>query len=79
MTNVCPGPVKTEVSKNALTSDGSTFGETDKLIENGMSVERYNNSTCMYRIMHTKFHCVCTNYSTMYFELNCSWAMGIGI
>ena len=46
MTNVCPGPVKTEVSKNALTSDGSKFGETDKLIENGMSVERYNNSTC---------------------------------
>ena len=62
MTNVCPGPVKTEVSKNALISDGSKFGETDKLIENGMSVERYDNFTCMYIIMHAKFHCVCTNY-----------------
>ena len=41
VTNVCPGPVKTEVSKNALTRDGSKFGETDKLIENRMSVQRY--------------------------------------
>lgn len=51
MTNVCPGPVKTEVSKNALIGDGSKFGETDKLIENGMSVERYNimsNSMCTW-------------------------------
>ena len=47
MTNVCPGPVKTDVSKNALNSDGSKFGEMDKLIENGMSVERYNKSKCL--------------------------------
>ena len=41
VTNVCPGPVKTDVSKNALTKDGSLYGKTDKHIENGMPVERY--------------------------------------
>lgn len=58
MTNVCPGPVKTEVSKNALTSDGSKFGETDKLIENGMSVERYDNSTCTGSANYRHIVCV---------------------
>ena len=40
ITNICPGPVKTNVSINALTSDGSKFGKTDKLIAEGMSVQR---------------------------------------
>ena len=38
--NVCPGPVKTNVSFNALSGDGTKFGKTDKLIEQGMSVQR---------------------------------------
>ena len=40
ITNVCPGPVKTSVSINALGPDGTKFGRTDKLIAGGMSVER---------------------------------------
>ena len=40
ITNICPGPVKTNVSINALTSDGSKFGKTNKLIAKGMSVQR---------------------------------------
>ncbi len=40
ITNVCPGPVKTNLSINALTSDGSKFGKTDKLVAEGMSVQR---------------------------------------
>ena len=41
VTNVAPGPVVTNVSKNALLGDGSKFGVTDSLIANGMSVKRY--------------------------------------
>jgi short-subunit dehydrogenase len=33
---VAPGSVKTDVSKNALTADGSTRGESDPAIENGL-------------------------------------------
>ena len=40
ITTVCPGPVKTNVSYNALSGDGSKFGRMDTLIENGMPVER---------------------------------------
>lgn len=41
VTNVTPGPVVTDVSKNSLTEDGSAFGITDDIIANGMSVKRY--------------------------------------
>ena len=40
VTNVCPGPVKTAVSENALNSEGSLHGKKDAMIENGMKVER---------------------------------------
>lgn len=43
VTNVAPGPVLTNVSKNALIGDGSKFGKTDELIANGMSVKRYEH------------------------------------
>lgn len=34
---VAPGSVQTNVSRNALNADGSTRGESDKAIENGLS------------------------------------------
>jgi len=37
--NVCPGSVKTAVSDNAVTADGSKLGHTDPNIFNGLSVE----------------------------------------
>merc|ERR1719229_545156 len=40
ITNVCPGSVQTEVSKNALKADGSSFGVTDSNIGNGVRVNR---------------------------------------
>ena len=40
VTNVCPGPVQTNGSKNALTADGSKFGRTDKIVAEGMPVKR---------------------------------------
>ena len=40
VTNVLPGPVKTDVSINSLTGDGTKYGKTIDLIANGMSVER---------------------------------------
>ncbi len=33
---VCPGSVATEVSRNALTADGSPRGRSDKVIDNGI-------------------------------------------
>ena len=33
---VCPGSVATEVSRNALTADGSKRGKSDKAIDNGI-------------------------------------------
>ncbi len=33
---VCPGSVATDVSRNALTSDGSKRGRSDKVIDNGI-------------------------------------------
>ena len=41
ITNVCPGPVKTQVSENALKADGSKYGRTEPLTSNGMATERY--------------------------------------
>ena len=38
--NIMPGPVKTNVSKNALIASGEAYGATDQLIANGMKVER---------------------------------------
>ena len=35
VTNVLPGSVATDVSRNALTSDGSSRGKSDETIENG--------------------------------------------
>ncbi|XP_003386866.1 PREDICTED: dehydrogenase/reductase SDR family member 7-like [Amphimedon queenslandica] len=40
VTNVCPGPVKTAVSENAMNPGGSLHGKKDPMIENGMKVER---------------------------------------
>lgn len=37
--NVCPGFVRTDISKNALTADGSQFGQMADSIANGISVE----------------------------------------
>ncbi|MDR7130657.1 short-subunit dehydrogenase [Algoriphagus sp. 4150] len=37
VTMICPGFIKTDVSKNALTADGSPLNEMDKAQENGMS------------------------------------------
>ena len=33
---VCPGSVATDVSRNALTADGSKRGRSDKVIDNGI-------------------------------------------
>lgn len=38
---VCPGWVQTNVSRNALTGDMTSFGELDKEIENGMTIEEF--------------------------------------
>ena len=39
VTMMCPGFIKTDVSKNALTADGTPLNEMDKAQENGMSAE----------------------------------------
>lgn len=36
---VCPGSVATDVSRNALTADGSARGRSDKVIDNGIAPE----------------------------------------
>lgn len=36
---VCPGSVATDVSRNALTADGSARGRSDSVIDNGMAPE----------------------------------------
>lgn len=46
VTNVCPGPVKTQVSVNAMTKDGSQFGKTDLIIASGMSADRSVSVAC---------------------------------
>ncbi|MCO7225421.1 SDR family oxidoreductase [Pleionea sp. CnH1-48] len=38
---VCPGFVKTNVSVNALTGEGQTFGEMDEDIQQGMNVDEF--------------------------------------
>ena len=35
----CPGPVQTNISRNAIDSSGKAHGEMDKMQENGMPVE----------------------------------------
>lgn len=37
VTSICPGYVKTNISVNALTGSGSTFGRTSKNIATGLS------------------------------------------
>ncbi len=39
VTMICPGFIKTDVSKNALTADGTPLNEMDKAQENGMSAD----------------------------------------
>jgi len=36
---VCPGSIATDVSRNALTADGSARGRSDSVIDNGMAPE----------------------------------------
>jgi len=38
VTNVCPGSVKTDVARNAVTADGSRLGHSDPNIESGLEV-----------------------------------------
>lgn len=39
VTIICPGYIKTDISKNALAADGSTHGQMDQNQEQGMSAE----------------------------------------
>jgi dehydrogenase/reductase SDR family protein 7B len=41
VTIICPGFIKTSISENALTKDGSLLKERDEAQENGMSPERF--------------------------------------
>ena len=41
---VCPGRIKTDISKNALTGDGAAHAEMDAGQENGVSVEKCANA-----------------------------------
>ncbi len=43
VTIICPGYVNTDVSKNALTADGSKFEELDEATANGLSPEEFAN------------------------------------
>lgn len=47
VTMICPGFIKTDVSKNALTADGTPLNQMDKAQENGMSAE-----DCAKEIFH---------------------------
>lgn len=47
VTLVCPAAVRTKVSENALTGDGSRFGRMDRLIGTGMPPEE-----CARQILH---------------------------
>lgn len=38
VTLICPGPIQTDISKNALGGDGNPTGEMDEMQENGMPV-----------------------------------------
>jgi short-subunit dehydrogenase len=40
VTLICPGYIRTEISKNALSSDGSKYGVMDQNQEKGMPVEK---------------------------------------
>ncbi|MBT8244495.1 MAG: SDR family oxidoreductase [Winogradskyella sp.] len=42
VTLICPGFVNTDVSRNALTGDGSQLNELDDATENGLSVEEFS-------------------------------------
>ena len=46
VSTITPGYIKTDVSKNAITGDGSTFGKTDASIENGMQVDACAKIIC---------------------------------
>ena len=43
VTIICPGYVSTNVSKNALTADGSKFDEMDEATANGLTPEEFAN------------------------------------
>lgn len=42
VTIVCPGFVNTDVTRNAVTGDGSLYGQQDEKTENGLSVEEFS-------------------------------------
>jgi len=46
VTTVLPGSIKTDVARNALTSEGQKMGQSDKAIENGLPPEQ-----CAERIL----------------------------
>lgn len=53
ITMVCPGFIKTSVSLNAMTGDGSMQGTMDEAQQNGMSAEKFAQK--MYKaILHKK-------------------------
>ncbi len=39
VTIVCPGPIKTNITKNSLTADGSSFGKMGALHQNAMNAD----------------------------------------
>ncbi len=58
ITNVAPGPVFTDISKNAVRGDGSVVGVDGEYIRNGMPVKRY--TVCIDAGLHAlKLHIHC--------------------
>lgn len=51
VTMICPGPVQTNISKNALDPDGKPHGEMDAMQKQGMAVEE-----CVNKIIHAIKH-----------------------
>ena len=63
ITNVCPGPVKTQVSYSALTGMGDVYGKEDPMIEGGMKADRSASHNPNVVVLHlsikkTLLHCV---------------------
>ncbi len=56
ITNVAPGPVCTDVSKNSLRGDGSLVGVTGELIKKGMPVKRYICSVHACMLLNCMHH-----------------------
>lgn len=43
VTMVCPGPIKTNITQNSLTADGSSFGKKGNLHSNAMDADEMVN------------------------------------